>query len=272
MALLPTIFPMSTINKPSWLLAALEGRSLYELGAFTMTFPLLQAAPKGDGHPVIAYPGFLTSDLSTLPLRLFLTSRGYSSYGWGMGRNYGRGIDMSVGVPEDAISLQRLEKIVEKHGQKASLVGWSLGGIYAREIARQRPDLVRQVITMGSPFNGKNPEATNVQALFEKFSGHELSEITPELIETVRQPPPVPSTAIFTRTDGIAAWECCVEPESDFTENIGVVSSHTGLGWNPMVLWILADRLAQEEGKWSPLDRKGIKSYLYSELEDDSWW
>ena len=166
-----------------------------------------------------------------------------------------------------------MEEVVEKHGQKATLIGWSLGGIYAREISRQRPDLVRQVITMGSPFNGRNPEATNVKKLFEHFSGHELSEITPELLELASQPPPVPATAIFTRTDGIAAWECCIERETDHTENIGVLSSHTGLGFNPMVLWIIADRLAQADGKWSPFDRSGLKSYIYSDsAETDSWW
>ena len=262
---IPT-FPMSSIKRPSLLLAALEGRTFYEFGALTMTFPFLLSAPRGDGHPVIAYPGFLTSDWSTLPLRLYLSALGYSSYGWGMGRNYGRGIDMKAGVPANAISLQRLEKVVEKHGEKATLVGWSLGGIYAREIARQRPELVRQVVTMGSPFNGKNPKATNVQSLFERFSGHEISDITPELLELVRQPPPVPSTAIFTRTDGIAAWECCVEQESEFTENIGVISSHTGLGWNPMVLWILADRLAQADGGWAPFDRSGLRQLFYSNV------
>ena len=256
---------MAAIKRPSSLLASLEIRSIYELCVLTMTFPFLQAAPKGDGHPVIVFPGFLTSDLSTLPLRLFLSSRNYAAYGWGMGRNYGAGIDMKAGVPKDAKSLVRLEKIVEKHGRKATIIGWSLGGIYGREIARQRPELVRQVITMGSPFNGKNPEATNVQGLFEHFSGHQISEITPELIDFVRTPPPVPSTAIFTRTDGIAAWECCIEQEADQTENIGVLSSHTGLGFNPMVLWIIADRMAQAEGAWKPFDRRGLRSLLYTD-------
>ncbi|MEM9773789.1 MAG: alpha/beta hydrolase [Chloroflexota bacterium] len=259
---------MTAINRPSALLATLETRSFYELGALTMTFPFLQAAPRGDGHPVVVYPGFLTSDWSTLPLRLFLTSRNYRAYGWGLGRNYGRGIDMVEGVPASAKSLTRLEQIVERNGRKASLVGWSLGGIYAREIARQRPDLVRQVITMGSPFNGKNPEATNVSHLFERFSGHELSELTPELLKLVGAPPPVPSTAIFTRTDGIAAWECCIEQESDTTENIGVLSSHTGLGFNPVVLWIVANRLAQPEGEWSPFDRRGLKSLIYTDAQN----
>ena len=256
---------MSSIKRPSFLLAALETRVFYELGSLPMTLPFLQAAPKGDGHPVMVLPGFLTSDLSTLPLRMFLSSRNYASYGWGMGRNYGAGIDMEKGVPSDAHTLKRLELLAEKHDRKVTLIGWSLGGVYARELARQRPDLVRQVITMGSPFNGRNPEATNVQGLFEHFSGHEISEITPELIEYISQPPPVPATAIFTRTDGVASWECCIEKDSDHTENIGVLSSHLGLGFNSLVLWIIADRMAQAEGEWKPFDRRGLKSILYTD-------
>ena len=121
---------------------------------------------------------------------------------------------------------------------------------------------------MGSPFNGKSPEATNVSKLFEHFSGHDIDEISPELLELASQPPPVPSTAIFTRTDGIAAWECCIEKETDHTENIGVLSSHTGLGFKPMVLWIIANRLAQAEGEWSPFDRRGLKSLFYTDANN----
>ena len=253
---------MTKYKRPSLLLAAFEGRALPEFAAFSWSFPLLQMAPKGDGHPVMTLPGFMASDLSTAPLRLFLKSRGYQPYGWNLGRNYGRGIDLIKGVPDDAAILKRLKAISDKHNQKVSLIGWSLGGIYAREIARRLPDYVRQVITLGSPFNG-DPRANNLYKLFEKMSGHLIDEISPELQTRVQKPPPVPSTSIFTRTDGIADWQCCLEESDDSTENISVLSSHTGLGHNPLVLWIIADRLAQPENEWAPFDNRGVRQFFY---------
>lgn len=257
---------MTTYKRPSLLLTAFEGRAFTEFAAFSWGFPLLQMTPKGDGHPVMILPGFMTSDLSTLPLRVFLRSRGYVPYGWNLGRNLGQGIDIKKGIPDNSYILRRLEAIYKKHGRKVSLIGWSLGGIYAREVARRMPDYVRSVITLGSPFNG-DPRANNVYKLFEKMSGRKLDEIDPDLQALLHQPPPVPSTSVFSRTDGVAAWQCCIEDGDDDTENISVLSSHTGLGHNPMVLWIIADRLAQAEGKWSPFDNRGLKSFIYGDAQ-----
>lgn len=253
---------MTQFNRPSLLLAALEGRALSEFAAFSWTFPLLQLTKKGDGHPVMILPGFMASDISTIPLRIFLRTRGYQPYGWNLGRNYGQGIDPQKGIPDNSYILRRLEAIYRKHKQKVSLIGWSLGGIYAREIARRMPDKVRFVITMGSPFGG-DPRANNVYRLFEKTSGKDVDDITPQVRAQAATPPPVPSTSIFTRTDGIADWKCCIEMSGEMTENISVLSSHSGLGHNPMVLWIIADRLAQKEGEWSPFDSSGIKNLIY---------
>ncbi len=260
---IPTSF-MSDIQKPSLLLLMLEGRAIYELGAFSLVYPWLTTAPKGDGHPVMVFPGFMTSDTSTLPMRTFLKGRGYATYGWGLGRNYGRGIDPKCGgIPDNSRSLEMIDELYAEHGRRISLVGWSLGGIYAREIARLRPDKIRQVITMGSPFNGKDMTATSVSGLFERISGHSLEEFD-HLLDKLQEPPPVPITAIYTRTDGIAAWECCIEATGEETENIGVLSSHFGLGHNPVVLWLVAERLAQTEGAWQPFDRRGLKSLFYT--------
>ena len=240
----------------------MEGRSLYELGSFYFSFPMLQSAPSGDGHPVLVLPGFMASDLSTIPLRTYLKTRGYAPYGWSLGRNYGRGIDTVDGIPANARILERVRKLKAKHGRKVSLIGWSLGGVYAREIARMCPEEIRLVVTLGSPFNG-NPHANNVSALFEIMSGKKIDEIDPDLLQRLKEPPPVPSTAIYSRTDGVVAWQCCIEKAAPTTENIGVLSSHVGLGHNPLVLWIIADRLAQPENEWTPFDKSGYKSLFF---------
>lgn len=250
------------VKRPSLLLAALETRAVYELWAYYVSLPFLQAAPRGDGHPVMVLPGFMASDLSTLPLRFYLKSRGYNTYGWGMGRNYGRGIDPQDGIPADARTIRKIRALYRKHRQRVSLVGWSLGGIYARELARLLPRYVRSVITLGSPFTGPS-RANNIYPLFEQVSGHRLENIDEELRERLKEPIPVPSTAIYSRTDGIVSWRCCVEQPGPTSENIEVFSSHTGLGHNPLALWVVADRLAQPEGEWRPFDRSGLKKWLY---------
>lgn len=267
----PFFMFLSRINRPSWLLAAMEGRAVYELGAYYLTYPFLQSTPEGDGHPIIILPGFMTSDLSTAPLRAYLKSRNYEAYGWDQGRNLGRDLDPENGLKSHSELFSHFDRIREIHGRKVSLIGWSLGGILARELAHQRPDDVRMVITLGSPFNGRNPHATNVEGLFELMSGYKVDDFSQSLIERAGMPPPVPSTAIYSKTDGIAAWECCIEDDHDTTENIGVLSSHFGLGHNPFVLWIIANRLAQREGKWKPFKRDGLTSFLFGKPEEPSF-
>ncbi len=250
-----------TPTAPSLLKVALESRLIPELWAYSVTFPLLQTAPKGDGHPVMVFPGFLASDVSTVPLRTFLRTRGYKTYGWGQGRNFGAGLDLNEGVTRDTNVYHKLRHLHAKHGEKISLIGWSLGGIYARELARLAPDCVRQVITLGSPFNGER-RANHAHRMFERTSGKEMDRFAPDLVARVKTPPPVPSTAIYTRTDGIVAWECCKENEAPFTENIEVEGSHCGLGHNPAVLWVVAERLAQKQGTWMPFKRDGLNKAL----------
>ncbi len=240
----------------------LEARAPYELGAFALTFPLLQHAPRGDGHPVFVLPGFMASSRSTIPLRLFLRSRGYATYDWGQGRNYGRGLDLRKGVTRDTNSYREIVRLQEKYGKKVSLIGWSLGGVYARELARLAPESVRSVITLGSPFT-ENPRANNITPLFERVSHRRIQDFDKRLLEKATEPPPVPTTSIYSRTDGIVAWECCLERLKDETENIEVAASHTGLGLNPLVLWVIADRLAQPEGEWKPFSRQGLRRLLY---------
>ncbi|NVN84511.1 MAG: alpha/beta hydrolase [Rhodopseudomonas sp.] len=244
------------LHAPSKALMFLEGRALHEFGAFLGALPLLSLAPKGDGHPVLVLPGLVASDSSTKPLRSFLKSRGYAVSGWGQGRNLG----LRAGVRDGMVEL--LRELSDSHGRKVSLVGWSLGGLYARQLAKLMPDRVRSVITLGSPFAGP-PKATNAWRVYEMASGHSAEHAEPHFGGALAETPPVPTTAIFSRTDGICAWQGCMETPSAMSENIEVESSHCGMGHHPAVVYAVAERLAQPEGEWAPFDRAGWRSMVY---------
>jgi pimeloyl-ACP methyl ester carboxylesterase len=243
------------IEPPSRILMLLEGRALPELAAFVGALPLLSFAPRGDGHTVLVLPGLIASDVSTRPLRAFLRGRGYDVHGWGQGRNFG---------PRPGVERRMLDHVRElrrRSGRKVSLIGWSLGGIYARQLAKLAPDDVRLVISLGSPFNG-SPRATNAWRLYEYASGRSVDE-TRALGGSLHEAPPVPTTAIFSRSDGICAWQCCVEKEGPQAENIEVEGSHCGLGHHPAAVYAVADRLAQPDGQWKPFDRTGWRSLVF---------
>jgi pimeloyl-ACP methyl ester carboxylesterase len=221
---------------------------LLEVVSLAPARPLLRRAPSGEGQPVIVFPGFFASDRSTSALRRYLTSKGFSAYAWGEGRNQGI---------RDAL-YQRLEQRVleleEQHGRSVSLVGWSLGGIYARLIAHRHPDIVRQVITLGSPFSMQQYGAItgSVARLYQAMNPGQSSDPMLEYAELWRRPPPVPSTAIYSEGDGIAHWSYCVDEEDETTENLRIPGSHLGMTHNPLMLYCIADRLAQPEGRWQP--------------------
>ena len=232
-----------TASPPSRALLFMEGRAVFELGAFVASLPWLRRLPRGDGHPVLVFPGLAASDLSTRPMRGLLRNRGYKTHGWQLGRNLGLRPGVLGGM------LERLDALADRHGEKVSLIGWSLGGIYARELAKIRPGSVRQVISMGSPFGG-HPKATHAWRLYEFTSGHSVDN--PPIETTLSEPPPVPTTSIFSKTDGVVSWQNCQQADGQKVENIRVEGSHMGLGHNPMVLYVVADRLAQPEGRWQP--------------------
>lgn len=245
------------MHPPSRMLLLLEGRAIQELGAFMLLRPWLGAAPRGDGHPVLVFPGLLASDLSTQPLRSFLKAQGYATHGWNQGRNLG----LRTGVEE--AMLARVDELYERHGgRRISLVGWSLGGIYARQIAKRMPDKVRTVISLGSPFTG-SPKATNAWRVYELASGHRVDDSDAHIAGPLASPPPVPTTSIFSRSDGVCAWRTCINQETEQAENIEVYGSHCGLGHHPAAVYAVADRLAQEEGKWTKFDRSGWKSVVF---------
>jgi pimeloyl-ACP methyl ester carboxylesterase len=245
-----------TLAPPSRTLMFLEGRAISELGAFLGALPLLSLAPRGDGHPVLVLPGLVASDTSTRPLRSFLESRGYAVSGWRQGRNLG----LRHGVQDAMLDL--VKELNDTHGAKVSLVGWSLGGLYARQLAKMMPERVRGVITLGSPF-ASGPKATNAWRVYELASGRSAEEEDHRFGGALLGAPPVPTTAIFSRTDGICAWQGCVEQTSATSESIEVDSSHCGMGHHPAAVYAVADRLAQPEGEWTPFDRSGWRSLVY---------
>lgn len=239
----------SSYRPPSPLLLAAElPRAAMEAAVLAPMWPMLRRAPRGDGHPVLVLPGFGASDISTRALRAFLRDRGYHVHAWRLGRNLGPAPATVSGLRE------RIAELARRHGRTMSLVGWSLGGIYAREIARAAPAVVRQVITLGSPFHLRNPRATNASRIFQAVARSAprpaLFDLPPP--ERERGPLPVPSTAIFSRTDGIVSWQACVDVGTGNCESVEVLGSHAGLGHNPAALWVVADRLAQSEGSWQP--------------------
>ena len=245
-----------TLRAPSKTLMFMEGRALHEFGAFLGALPLLSLAPRGDGHPVLVLPGLVASDTSTRPLRSFLKNRGYAVSGWRQGRNLG----LRDGVQHAMVDL--VHDLNDTHGRKVSLVGWSLGGLYARQLAKMMPERVRSVITLGSPFAG-NPKATNAWRVYEMASGRSAEEEDHRFGGSLAETPPVPTTAILSRTDGICAWQGCMEKTSATSESIEVEGSHCGMGHNPAVVYAVADRLAQAEGTWAPFQRGGWRSMVY---------
>ncbi|WEK42684.1 MAG: alpha/beta hydrolase [Candidatus Sphingomonas colombiensis] len=250
----------SSRRPPSALLALTElPRALAELGSLPIAAPLLATAARGDGHPVLVLPGFVTSDASTAILRRYLKRLGYDARRWDLGRNLG---PKAIGMEGEKLA-ERLQSIHTSTGRKVSLVGWSLGGVMARIMARRMPDDVRQVISLGSPFTG-SPRATNVWRAYELLTGQLIDDhqTNAQLAEGAT-PPPVPSTAIWSREDGIVAWQNCVEPLATISDNIEVHGSHCGLGVNPAVLYAVADRLALREGEWHPFRRSGLRALFY---------
>ena len=252
---------MPRLRPPGLGLLLAEARGILEFNASLLLSPLLMRAPRGDGHPVLALPGFLASDMSMAPMRRYLRELGYDPYAWKMGRNLG-GVSSMRGALRD-----RLSEIHTATGRKVSIVGWSLGGIYARDLALRAPEMVRYVVTLGSPF-ANDVRATNATRLYEALSGEGIDDI-PEIRAAIAGDLPVPTSSIYSRSDGIVNWRTCLLHPSDTAENIEVhLASHIGLGVNAAALWAVADRLAQGEGEFSQFDRSGPFAIAYAAPEN----
>jgi pimeloyl-ACP methyl ester carboxylesterase len=247
----------SALKPPSKLLLLAEFRALGEFALGMASLPALAMAPKGDGHTVLVLPGFLTSDSSTDFMRRALRGLGLNAVGWDMGRNLGGIYGMRERLRDKVAALKR------DSGQKISLVGWSLGGVYARDLAISLPDMVRGIITLGSPFSG-DLRANNVGRLYDVVSGESVDDADPVDVAALAGHLPVPATSIYSRTDGVVHWRTSQVKEHPEAENIEVVgASHLGLGFNPAVLWAVADRLSQAEGVFAPFSRKGPFAMAY---------
>jgi pimeloyl-ACP methyl ester carboxylesterase len=225
------------------LLVAEPLRALFEYVRMRCMAQARNAA--GDGHPVVVFPGLATNHLPVRPLVAFCSGLGYHALDWGRGFNTGPQGAVDDWLDELGADVGR---IVRKRARRATLIGWSLGGLYAREIAKRRPADVRQVITIGSPFAG-GPGDTHAGWLYRLVNG-ERAHLPRALAVRLRTAPPVPTTSIYSRSDGVVAWRACRSARAEHVENIEVEGSHLGLAWNPRVLTVIADRLGQPEGRW----------------------
>lgn len=231
---------------PAWLAITEAQRVALEVLSLSAVRRLLKDLPGGDGHPVMVLPGFLGSDVYNGSLRRFLASLGYAVHGWGLGRNLG---------PRDGTLerlLERFDFLHQRHKQPLSLIGHSLGGIFARELARERPDCVRQVISLGSPFGRGRMTASYPARLFAALNPMDELPVEPEGLHLA---PPVPTTAVYSKGDGIVNWKTAVQqPEYSAgpVQNIQIRGSHCGMTVNPTVWYLLADRLRLPADDWAP--------------------
>lgn len=216
-------------NLPLELRAVLDVQRPPDLANFT-------SWPRGQGRAIMIVPGFGQSGGTTATLRDALKRSGFTVYDWGQGRNQGLKSGMTAKL------LVRIGEITRQHGGNVALVGWSLGGVIARELARKTPSQINRVITLGSPIAG--PQATTIQAIFSLLN--RKSNRKDGFSAKRYAPPPVPCTAIYTRQDGIVNWQASMEPAAPNTENIEVNGSHLGLGYNPWVWHIICHRCSPE--------------------------
>jgi pimeloyl-ACP methyl ester carboxylesterase len=227
------------------------------------SFPLgalaLARVPKSDGHAVLVLPGYLSGDQPTWLLRWFLTQAGYRAYPWELGLNFG----FSTAHPYDIEALieHRLKEVfIESGDRKISLIGWSLGGVYAKALARRYPALIRDVITLGSPISG-NTTKVSIGRLYQWVSKMQFAD--PEFARKMRESTApltgVPITAFYCKKDGVVPWRNACEKPGPLVQNIEVEASHVGMGFDAFVFYLIAHRLANSSAKqWRPLDVPGL--------------
>jgi pimeloyl-ACP methyl ester carboxylesterase len=245
------------VPPPSALLALTEAhRALAEIITLNISRRRLASmAPNGDGHPVMVLPGFLGGDGYNTSLRRFLTRLDYAVHGWGMGRNLGPREGVLEGLQE------RIHYLSERYEGRVSLVGHSLGGIFARELAREFPDRVRQVISLGSPFGEGRMTGSIPARLFTALNPPEELPINQDVLP---HPPPVPTTAIYSKGDGIVNWQTTLQVDGHpRTQSIQVRGSHCGMTLNPAIWFLVAERLSLGEGEWRPFARSSWQRLLY---------
>lgn len=247
----------------------LEWRALFELALLPGSWPLLMRAPRGDGHPVLLLPGFMADEGTLAPMRWYLQHLGHNVQTWGFGRNVG------FQRRHAAALEQKIRHLHHETGRTVSLVGWSLGGVFSLYGAHQAPECVRQVVTLGSPVSVDEQLGSQSPALVKalyRLVAHPLGpgvHVVQPRVKKLRQRelPAVPLSCLYTLSDGVVPpQEATVDGNSACYENIRVLGSHSGLGFNPMVLAIVAERLAQPEGGWAPFRPEGWAGLVYRRL------
>jgi pimeloyl-ACP methyl ester carboxylesterase len=248
------------VGQPRLFHSLLEPRAVFEAALLPASLPLLLQAPRGDGHPVLLLPGFLADEKSLIALKLFLQRKGYEVHTWGLGRNLGFRAKHASALPQKIRYLHHLT------GRKVSLVGWSLGGVFSLYGAESTLECVRAVITLGSPVSvdaagSQSPRA--VKALYRLTShrlgaaAHVMQPRAKKLRERRRLA--IPTSCLYSLSDGVVPpQEATIDGDPALHENIQVPGSHLGLGFNGIVLAIVADRLAQPEGGWKPFQPQGL--------------
>lgn len=228
---------MSQLKAPPFIAIAGEGLTAFELTRLVAASPALALQPRGRGEPVMVLPGLGASNASTVLLRGYLSWLGYSVQGWDLGRNVG---NVQERLPRVADQVRQLHA---QSGRKVNIIGWSLGGVFAREVARDYPETVRQVVTMGSPLVG-GPKYTSLGGLFER-RGADLDEMEAAIAARESRPISVPVTSIYSKRDGIVGWQASIDKHTPQAEHYEVRATHLGLGISPDVFRILARKLAQ---------------------------
>ena len=256
-------------GRPHGAHTAIEFRAFLEAASLPWALPWLLRAPRGDGHPVLLLPGFMAGDVSMIALEIFLRNRGYDVSTWGFGRNIGF-------QPKHAKALeQKIRYMHHKTGKKVSLVGWSLGGVFSLYGAHQAPECVRSVITLGSPVSTDSSGERNVPRFLKamyRLVAHPMGTMVhqnrPEgKLLTRGATLSTPLSCLYGIGDGVVPPQgATIDGDPTLHENIRVPASHLGMGFNPMVMWIVADRLAQAEGHWRPFEPSGVSACVYRTL------
>jgi pimeloyl-ACP methyl ester carboxylesterase len=238
---------MQPVSRPS---IALLGREPWRAAYEFLTFKLTPRppGPSGDGHPVVIFPGLGTDGAAVSPLRAHCQQLGYEAFDWGEGFNTGPRGDVHTWL--EGLAL-RISSTLLGYEQPATLIGWSLGGLYARELAKLLPKQVRQVITIATPFNASR-DHSHAGWLYRLLGGRKVP-LDAALSARLKTAPPVPTTSIYSRSDGVVAWQTCLhDGPSPQVQDIEIHGSHIGMGWNKAALRIIGDRLAQPRGRWQP--------------------
>jgi pimeloyl-ACP methyl ester carboxylesterase len=255
----------SHVGKPRLFHQLIEPRAILEMLALPCHLPVLARAPRGDGHPVLLLPGFMADEVTLVALKLFLENRGYEVQNWGFGRNVGFNNRHASALE------QKIRYLHHKSGRRVSLVGWSLGGMFAMYGAHEAPECVRSVVTLGSPvtFDAAGSQSPFLVKALYRLISHPMgtaAHVSHVRAKKLRQPKslPVPISCLYSLSDGVVPpQEATIDGNPALHENIRVPGSHVGLGFNPIVLWILADRLAQPEGRWRPFVPSGLTGRIY---------